>query len=500
MKLKKVITISISLIIVLNTLIPTIALATNETNNEVGTGTTNIDNTVNEKEKNNNSIQTDDNNNKQENTSKNEDIIDNTTKENVTGTSNDNENTENTEVVNENEVVEQIENENKKSIDVKANEITANIAYNSHIQDYGWEEDFSKKDGEISGTTGASKRIEALKIELGSLKETYPNTSIKYQVHVQDYDWMNWKKDGEVAGTIGESKRIEAIKIKLQGLDEYSVIYRVHVQDYGWTDWNSNGEIAGTIGKSKRIEAIQIKIIKGNYEKFKVSIKNENNNINEYYKNSIHYLFLSKNVSINNVVIKYAGNVIETSYGILDSVNKTITGDFSNTESFNVKLETGETENISIIQSNVPSLFINLNNNVTQDVLDSGSKDEKYEATLSAVGAKNKDYNISNYNITIKGRGNTTWAMPKKPYQIKFDKKINLLGTGTAKAKKWVLMANYTDPTLLKNKIVNDLCVKSKLSNIPNSQFIDLYIDGNYVGNYLLCDKIESGKRKNKFE
>ena len=168
-------------------------------------------------------------------------------------------------------------------------EYTANIAYNSHVQDYGWEEDFSKKDGEISGTTGASKRIEALKIELGSLKKTYPNTSIKYQVHVQDYDWMNWKKDGEVAGTIGESKRIEAIKIKLQGLDEYSVIYRVHVQDYGWTDWNSNGEIAGTIGKSKRIEAIQIKIIKGNYEKFKVSIKNENNNnINEYYKISIH--------------------------------------------------------------------------------------------------------------------------------------------------------------------------------------------------------------------
>ena len=402
--------------------------------------------------------------------------------------------------MNENEVVKQIEKDNIKSIDVKANEITANIAYNSHVQDYGWEEDFSKKDGEISGTTGASKRIEALKIELGSLKKTYPNTSIKYQVHVQDYDWMNWKKDGEVAGTIGESKRIEAIKIKLQGLDEYSAIYRVHVQDYGWTDWNSNGEIAGTIGKSKRIEAIQIKIIKGNYEKFKVSIKNENNNINEYYKNSIHYLFLSKNVSINNVVIKYAGNVIDTSYGILDSVNKTITGDFSKTESFTVKLETGETETVSIIQSNVPSLFINLNNDVTQDVLDSGSKDEKYKATLSAVGAEKKDYNISNYNITIKGRGNTTWAMPKKPYQIKFDKKINLLGTGTAKAKKWVLIANYTDPTLLKNKIVNDLCVNSELSNIPNSQFIDLYIDGNYVGNYLLCDKIEIGKRKSKLE
>lgn len=143
MKLKKVITIIIILIIVLNTLIPTIALATNETNNEVGTGTTNIDNTVNEKEENNNSIQTDDDNNKHENTSKNENIIENRTKENTTN--NSNEISENTEIVNENEVVKQIEKDNIKSIDVKANEITANIAYNSHVQDYGWEEDFSKK-------------------------------------------------------------------------------------------------------------------------------------------------------------------------------------------------------------------------------------------------------------------------------------------------------------------------------------------------------------------
>ena len=107
---------------------------------------------------------------------------------------------------------------------------------------------------------------------------------------------------------------------------------------------------------------------------------------------------------------------------------------------------------------------------------------------------------ISEIIIYLKRLDQNPRAQSLKPYQIKFDKKINLLGTGTAKAKKWVLIANYTDPTLLKNKIVNDLCVNSELSNIPNSQFIDLYIDGNYVGNYLLCDKIEIGKRKSKLE
>ena len=53
------------------------------------------------------------------------------------------------------------------------------------------------------------------------------------------------------------------------------------------------------------------------------------------------------------------------------------------------------------------------------------------------------------------------------------------------------MIANYQDPTLLKNKIMNDLCVESGLSSCPNSTFADLYVNGNYVGNYLVCDKIE---------
>ena len=131
---------------------------------------------------------------------------------------------------------------------------------------------------------------------------------------------------------------------------------------------------------------------------------------------------------------------------------------------------------------------------MTQNTLNSGSKDVKYPASLKITGADDEKYNISDDNIEIKGRGNTTWIMPKKPYQIKLNKKQNLFGIGKDKSKKWVLLANYYDPTLLKNKIMDDLCVDSKLSNIPNSKSIDLYINGDYVGNYLLCDKVEIGK------
>lgn len=76
---------------------------------------------------------------------------------------------------------------------------------------------------------------------------------LQVKAHIQDYGWTDWKNAGEVIGTVGEDKRIEAIII------EGDVSYRVHVQDHGWTDWKNSGEIAGTVGESKQIEAIEIK-------------------------------------------------------------------------------------------------------------------------------------------------------------------------------------------------------------------------------------------------
>ena len=75
---------------------------------------------------------------------------------------------------------------------------------------------------------------------------------------------LNGKSDGQISGTVGIGKRLEAIQIKLNGnvSKKYNVYYRVHVQDYGWLDWAKNGESAGTIGLSKRIEAIEVKLVK----------------------------------------------------------------------------------------------------------------------------------------------------------------------------------------------------------------------------------------------
>ena len=133
------------------------------------------------------------------------------------------------------------------------------ISYNTHIQNLGWEADFSKSNGQSSGTSGQSLRLEAIKIRLNNAPS---GVSLKYQVHVENEGWQGWKSNGEMAGTSGKSYRLEAIKIKLEGTKNYKVQYRTHVQYIGWQDWREDGEIAGTTGQSLRLEAIQIRIVK----------------------------------------------------------------------------------------------------------------------------------------------------------------------------------------------------------------------------------------------
>ena len=130
------------------------------------------------------------------------------------------------------------------------------LGYSTHVQNYGWQS--YVYDGELSGTSGESKRLEAIRIQNSNVDVS---GSVLYRTHVQNYGWENkWKCDGELSGTSGEGKRLEAIQIRLEGdlQKKYDIYYRVHAQSIGWLDWAKNGESAGTEGLSRRLEAIQI--------------------------------------------------------------------------------------------------------------------------------------------------------------------------------------------------------------------------------------------------
>jgi uncharacterized protein YjdB len=136
---------------------------------------------------------------------------------------------------------------------------TPNVTYRTHVQTYGWQG--WKYNGQMSGTSGQSKRLEGIEIKLTNCPYS---GGITYQTHIQTYGWSKgWSSDGKMAGTSGESKRLEAIQIKLTGemANHYDVYYRVHAQSYGWLSWAKNGESAGTSGLSKRLEGIQIVLV-----------------------------------------------------------------------------------------------------------------------------------------------------------------------------------------------------------------------------------------------
>lgn len=89
----------------------------------------------------------------------------------------------------------------------------------------------------------------------------------------------------------------------------------------------------------------------------------------------------------------------------------------------------------------------------------------------------------------ISGRGNSTWAHPKKSYGIRLGEKADLFGMGSA--DKWVLLSNVEDSAYIRNKITYEMAIAAGMEGSPESQYIDLYINHTYHGMYQLCEKVE---------
>ncbi len=152
--------------------------------------------------------------------------------------------------------------------------------------------------------------------------------------------------------------------------------------------------------------------------------------------------------------------------------------------------------------ANIPAVYINSANISSQGrayVEASPDHSAKAKVAVSVVGADGSvvydsdDLTNSKKISSIKGRGNSSWGIgEKKPYQISLSTKSSLVD-GAGKAKKWILLANGADPTLLGNSIAFDFARELGLDSVISTP-VDLYYDGEYRGNYLLVEKIEIGK------
>ena len=97
--------------------------------------------------------------------------------------------------------------------------------------------------------------------------------------------------------------------------------------------------------------------------------------------------------------------------------------------------------------------------------------------------------------VEIRGRGNSTWGMPKKPYRIRFSQDTSVYGM--PEARNYVLLAEYADKSLLRNTIVHKF--SSMLNHIEHAiqtRVVELYINDEYRGVYTLSEHVESHKNK----
>lgn len=141
---------------------------------------------------------------------------------------------------------------------------------------------------------------------------------------------------------------------------------------------------------------------------------------------------------------------------------------------------------------NIPAVFIDTESGTSDEInSDKNCREPGYISVLEADGSTDFQLPLT----YIKGRGNTSFTeFEKKPYQIKLADDIPFLGMDSA--KKWIFVSNSADPTLLRNALSRNLANHLGLAQSEEGVFVDLYLNGEYVGNYYVVEKIEVEKER----
>lgn len=117
------------------------------------------------------------------------------------------------------------------------------------------------------------------------------------------------------------------------------------------------------------------------------------------------------------------------------------------------------------------------------------SKDDYVSGSLIIDANQLFEEVTSPFELTMKGRGNSTWGMPKKPYKLKLESKAEILGLPAS--KDWVLLANYSDKTLMRTSLVFSLGQKIGVDFTPPSIPVEVVLNGEHLGSYLLTEQVE---------
>ena len=197
-----------------------------------------------------------------------------------------------------------------------------------------------------------------------------------------------------------------------------------------------------------------------------------------------YYLFVPSSIGTEEVTVNFEPKNAAVT---VDGVSVADGGTISLEGKDEITVKCGDSEyNVDIIaESKVASVFIETDSGSLDYIHEKKGNEE--EGNISIIGADGADVEYAG-RLEIKGRGNSTWQMEKKPYNIKLDSKENLFGMG--KTKKWSLIANHGDPSLIRNVLAYQAAENAGMPYTPQFTPVDVYINNDYMGSYLLTTRI----------
>ncbi len=139
----------------------------------------------------------------------------------------------------------------------------------------------------------------------------------------------------------------------------------------------------------------------------------------------------------------------------------------------------------------LPVVYVNTSSRQTPIYRDITSKTQWKDATLRIEGNGAFD-DLETVQLQIRGRGNISWGWNKKAFNIKFAKQQKVLGM--KKHKRWIMLANYADITMLRNDVAYRISDMTSLKWAPKGHHVELVYNGEYSGTYYLCEQVRVDK------
>ena len=200
----------------------------------------------------------------------------------------------------------------------------------------------------------------------------------------------------------------------------------------------------------------------------------------------------TNNGSVDQLVASFEYTGISVSIGDTMQESGSTVNDFTDIVTYSVTNSDGDVEEYTVDLmrfTGLPIIYLK-----TDDAVAIDSKEDYVQGDTSLDGGRDFD-NLDDLEMKIRGRGNSTWGLhPKKPFQMKLSDKAEFLGMPND--KKWLFLAEYSDKTMLRNKISFEMGYISNLDWTPQGRFAEVYINDEYNGTYNITQKVEeSGNR-----